>query len=505
MPFSPAEPAMDAPLRAVRVHRNDSVAIAMTHLPFGATVSIDDVHITTLDDIPAGHKVALHHVAQGDMVKRYGFPFGRAVEAISPGAHVHTQNVVTTLGLGDDYSYAGPPQTSEAVQPSRSFLGYHRPDGSVGIRNEIWILPTVGCVGRTAERLATMASSLLPEGVDGVHAFPHPFGCSQLGSDLDATSAILAALASNPNAGGVLLLGLGCESNQLAQLLARIPADRQARVRSVGAQASEDEMEDGLAAIAELAALAALDRRAPAPLSALRLGVKCGGSDGLSGLTANPLIGRIADTVGDAGGSIVLTEIPEMFGAEQMLIDRCINRQTADALIALVRSFKSYFADHNEPVSENPSPGNIRGGITTLEEKSLGAVQKGGHVPVTDVIGYAQILSHRGLTILEAPGNDAVSTTALAAAGVTLTLFSTGRGTPLGSPVPVVKIASNSGLANAKRQWIDFDAGQVLEEGLETTSDQLLDHILSVASGAQTCSERNDERGLAIWKRGVTL
>jgi len=492
-------------MRAIKVKDEDDVAVAMEPLAAGEMVDVRGTAVSLIEAIPAGHKFAVTPVPAGRPVLRYGFPIGTARTDIATGAHVHTHNVATALATNGSYRYDPAPVTPPQISSGRTFKGYVRPDGSVGTRNEIWIIPSVGCVGRTAERLAAKTGDDLPAGVDAVVAFPHPFGCSQLGDDLAGTTRILSALACHPNAGGVLLVGLGCESNQLTGMLDLIPPERRARIRVVGAQASTDEMADGQRAIAELIALAAQDVRSEVPLSRLTLGVKCGGSDGLSGLTANPVIGRIADRIGDAGGRVILTEIPEIFGAEQMLMDRCTSRETFDALVDLVNDFKAYFVRNGEPVSENPSPGNIRGGITTLEEKSLGAVQKGGHVPVTDVLPYAGRVRRAGLTLLEAPGNDAVSTTALASAGATLTLFSTGRGTPLGSPVPIVKIASNAALAAAKPGWIDFDAGAVLDDGLDVAADRLLDRVVAIASGEATRNERNEERGLAIWKRGVTL
>jgi altronate hydrolase len=492
-------------MRAIKVKNEDDVAVAMEPLAAGEVIGVHGNDVVLIDAIPAGHKFAVTPVTAGQPVLRYGFPIGTARSDIAPGMHVHTHNVATALATNGSYRYDPAPPAPVQAASAATFRGYVRADGSVGTRNEIWIIPSVGCVGRTAERLAARTNHGLPAGVDAVVAFPHPFGCSQLGDDLAGTTRILSALASHPNAGGVLLVGLGCESNQLTGMLDLIPAERRDRIRVVGAQASADEMAEGQAAIAELVALAAQDVRSEVPLSRLTLGVKCGGSDGLSGLTANPVIGRIADRVGEAGGRVILTEIPEIFGAEQMLMDRCTSRETFDALVDLVNDFKAYFVRNGEPVSENPSPGNIRGGITTLEEKSLGAVQKGGHVPVTDVLPYAGRVRRAGLTLLEAPGNDAVSTTALAAAGATLTLFSTGRGTPLGSPVPIVKIASNAALAAAKPGWIDFDAGAVLDDGLDVAADRLLERIVAIASGESTRNERNEERGLAIWKRGVTL
>lgn len=466
----------------------------------------DDVAVALrdLEGVPKGHKVAVRDIAAGEVVRKYGFPIGRATADIAAGQHVHSHNLATALDTRGDYSW-DPCRSAAPLEPKAvdGFLGYRRADGRVGTRNEIWVIPTVGCVARTAAKIAARAAELYAGRVDGVHAFAHPFGCSQLGDDLDGTRRLLAALASHPNAGGVLLLGLGCESNQLSQLLPGIAAG--ANVRALGAQAAGDELAEGLALVDELVEIAAQAKREPAPLSALVLGVKCGGSDGFSGLTANPLVGRMSDKVTGAGGSAILTEIPEIFGAEQLLMARAADETVFDGIGALVNGFKAYFTAHGEGVSDNPSPGNIAGGITTLEEKSLGAVQKGGHAPVTDVIFYGERVRRPGLTLLEAPGNDAVSSTALAAAGATAILFTTGRGTPLGFPVPTIKIASNSELASRKPGWIDFDAGTVLEDGFEAAEAALLDTIRAVASGRETAAERNDEREIAIWKRGVTL
>jgi altronate hydrolase len=342
--------------------------------------------------------------------------------------------------------------------------------------------------------------------VDGVHALTHPFGCSQLGGDLAATRTMIGALAAHPNAGGVLILGLGCESNQLAALLEAAPHIEPDRLRAFTAQAMEDELEAGLAAVEELVAIAELDRREPCPVSDLVVGLKCGGSDSFSGLTANPVVGRIADKVAGAGGTAILTEIPEIFGAERLLMARAADRAVFDDIAAVVNDFKSYFLSHGEPVSENPSPGNIEGGVTTLEEKSLGAVQKAGRGQVTQVLRYGQQVDRAGVVLLEAPGNDAVSSTALTAAGATVILFTTGRGTPLGFPAPTLKLATNSGLAQRKPHWIDFDAGRIVSgQSLDDAADSLMRLVLETASGTPTRAEDNGEREIALWKRGVTL
>ncbi|SBV34627.1 altronate hydrolase [uncultured Sphingopyxis sp.] len=499
--------ASEYPIRgALRVHEADNVATAIADIAPGAALFAGS-DLRAAVAVARGHKIALAPIARGAAVIKYGFPIGTATTDIAPGEHVHSHNLVTALDGGGDYHYAPPPaaRAAAAAAPSRTFSGYVRPDGRTGTRNEIWILPTVGCVGNLAARVARIAGERHAGRIDGVHAFKHPFGCSQLGDDLGHTRALLAALAQHPNAGGVLIVGLGCESNQLGALLDLIPATRRASIRTLSAQAVEDDEAACLALVDELVEACADAPRTEVPLAKLVLGVKCGGSDGLSGLTANPLVGRMADAVAAAGGKVVLTEIPEIFGAEQLLMDRAVSRAVFDETAALVRDFKQYFLRHGEPVSENPSPGNIAGGITTLEEKSLGAVQKGGTVPLADVRRYGGEAVLPGLTLLEAPGNDAVSSTALTAAGATVILFTTGRGTPLGFPAPTLKIASNSALAAHKPGWIDFDAGQVLDAGFYAAAEALLDLIVTTASGAPTRAEVNEERDIAIWKSGVTL
>ncbi len=492
---------------ALQVASDDTVAVALRDLRRGERVFVGGVDFELLTDIPGGHKFALATHGAGDAVIKYGDEIGRAKATIAIGAHVHEHNLETGLeGPGDYWFEGGYVAPEPDRRESSTFDGYVRRDGRVGTRNEIWLIPTVGCVANVCAQLAAKAGPLHADKVDGVHAFTHPFGCSQLGDDLAGTRAILARLASHPNAGGVVLVGLGCESNQMADLLDAAPELDPSRVRAVIAQGVEDEIETGLAAIAELAAIAAGDRREARALSDLVIGVKCGGSDGYSGLSANPLTGDMTDRVTQAGGSAVLTEIPEMFGAEHTLMRKAASEDVFEALVGAVNRFKKYFIDHNQPVYENPSPGNKAGGITTLEEKSLGAVQKAGRAQVADVIGYGEAVRERGLTILEGPGNDAVSSTALAAAGATLILFTTGRGTPLGFPAPTIKIASNSKLAAGKPRWIDFDAGPLIAgEPRDAMADALLDLVVRTASGARTRSEINGERSIAIWKRGVTL
>ncbi|MDB5455394.1 MAG: altronate hydrolase [Caulobacter sp.] len=489
------------------VDARDHVATALRDIAAGETLDLHGQTVVARDDIPKGHKIAMRAVAAGGDVLKYGWPIGRATRAIAVGDHVHVHNVETRLSGVEDFRFQ--PSALEATIPPAAgagFMGYRRKSGRVGTRNEIWVLCTVGCVANTARRIADKANARFAGRVDGVYAFPHPFGCSQLGDDLIHTRKLIAGLAAHPNAGGVLILGLGCENNQLKALLESAPDLDPDRLRSFTTQMVEDEFEDGLAAIEALVEIAERDRRELSPLSDLVIGLKCGGSDGFSGVTANPLVGRIADKVSDAGGTPVLTEIPEIFGAEQMLLTRAASQDVFDGAVRVVDDFKRYFIDNHQPIYENPSPGNIAGGITTLEEKSLGAVQKGGRSSLVEVIRYGEQVGPHGLTLLEAPGNDAVSSTALTAAGATVILFTTGRGTPLGFPAPTLKIASNSALAARKPGWIDFDAGVVLSgETMDDAADSLMALVVETASGKATKAELNGEREIAIWKTGVTL
>jgi altronate hydrolase len=496
----------DASPSVLRLAEDDDVGVALRALEAGERVRAGDATVRVAGPIPAGHKIALRALAVGAPVRKYGAQIGIATCDIPVGAHVHTHNLRTALdGSRTPSPERGATRAPGGAVSNATFMGYARADGRVGVRNELWIVPTVGCVARTCRRIAARGAAEL-EGLDGVHAFVHPFGCSQLGDDLERTRAILAALARHPNAGGVLLVGLGCESNQLADLVTAANAGDDRRVRWFDAQSVADEVDVGYALLEELAAGAAEDRRTAQPVGKLALGLKCGGSDGFSGLTANPLVGRVADRVTDEGGAAILTEVPEIFGAERLLAARAADEATQAAALDLVARFKSYFTDHQLPVSENPSPGNIAGGITTLEEKSLGAVQKAGRARLTDVLGYGERVRRPGLSLLESPGNDAVSSTALAAAGASIILFTTGRGTPLGFPVPTLKIASNSELALKKPHWIDFDAGALLAGGdADEAASALFDLVIETASGRPANNERNDEREIAIWKGGVTL
>ncbi len=450
----------------------------------------------------AGHKVALCDIKAGEDIIKYGSSIGHAVCDIKKGEHVHTHNVKTNLSGALSYTYT-PKRHRLAPQPERTFMGYIREDGSVGIRNEIWIINTVGCVNKTAELLAREATKLYGDKCDGIFTFAHPFGCSQLGDDQAVTQSVLKGLVNHPNAAGVLVLGLGCENNNIPVFKEVLGKVDERRVKFMNAQDYEDEIEKGLELIGELADYASSFKRSECPLSKLVVGLKCGGSDGFSGLTANPLIGRVSDRLVASGASTVLTEVPEMFGAETILMDRCRDEETFKKTVHLINDFKDYFLRHGQVVYENPSPGNKKGGITTLEDKSLGCVQKSGDADVSDVIAIGEQVKKRGLNLLTGPGNDIVAVTNLTASGCHMILFSTGRGTPVGAPVPTVKIATNSALAARKPHWIDFNAGPILEG--EDLTDALFEFVISVAEGDKTDNEKNGYREISIFKDGVTL
>ncbi len=505
-----AQPFETSTRVAVRVHPLDTVAVLVSPRVAGETIEVDGVGITLLNDVPAGHKVALVAHDTGAVVTKYGMPIGVASAAIAAGEWIHSHNLRTALSGEIAYTFRATAQPiADTVRAMPTFEGYRRRDGRVGTRNEVWIINTVGCVNTAAERIAAEARAQYGNRCDGIYAFSHPYGCSQLGDDLGHTRAVLAGLMRHPNAGGVLVLGLGCENNQMAQLLAAVGADVDpARLRYFNTQDVDDEIEAGVEAIGALVAQMAQDVRVTCPASDLVLGHKCGGSDGFSGITANALLGRLADRITGLRGGVILTEVPEMFGAEQVLLDRAETRDVFDALVEMVNGFKAYFLRHGQPVYENPSPGNKAGGLTTLEEKSLGAIQKGGRATVTRVVRYGERAAASGLTLLEAPGNDGVSSTAMVASGATMLLFTTGRGTPLGFPVPTIKVSSNSAIAAKKPHWIDFDAGRLLgtDVDFEEMTDELLRLVLDIASGrARANNERHGYREIAIWKDGVTL
>ena len=479
--------------RLLQIHPADNVAVIL--------VDNDPV-------APRGHKVALRPIARGENVIKYGFPIGHATADIAQGEWVHSHNLATNLG--DDLEYTYQPVDCKAAQAGAppTVNGYLRADGRMGIRNELWIIPTVGCVNGQANEIARRVKAGIDlTGIDDVCAFTHNYGCSQLGQDHANTRSALAALARHPNAGGVLVLGLGCENNQIDRLREEIGEYDPGRVKFMVAQQVDDEIEAGVDLCRSIAGIMRHDRRTPQPVSQLKIGLKCGGSDGLSGITANPLLGMLSDRMTAWGATTVLTEVPEMFGAETLLMNRAASRDVFDRTVSLINDFKAYFRSYGQPIYENPSPGNKAGGITTLEEKSLGCVQKGGTSAVTDVLKYTQTSHVPGLNLLNAPGNDLVAATSLALSGCQMILFTTGRGTPFGTFVPTLKVSTNSQLAAKKSNWIDFNAGVLLDEGVspDKVLDSLISTVIAVAGGQRTHNETSGSKEIAIFKSGVTL
>lgn len=451
---------------------------------------LDNVDINLED----GHKYALRDIKAGENIIKYGNPIGHAIVDIAKGEHVHNHNIKTNLSGNLEYTYEPTFYDIDEEDKSRTFMGYVREDGNVGIRNDVWIVVTVGCVNKVAEQIAKETGAL---------HFPHPFGCSQLGDDQSTTQLVLRGLVNHPNAGGVLVLGLGCENNNIDVFKKVLGPVNENRVKFLNAQDFNDDVAEGVRLVKELQAYANTFERQPVPVSKLKIGLKCGGSDGYSGITANPLVGRLSDKVIASGGSCVLTEVPEMFGAEHLLMARAENEEIFDKCVKLINDFKDYYTRHNQVIYENPSPGNKKGGISTLEEKSLGCIQKGGLSKVVDVLDYGDVISKNGLSLLNGPGNDIVAITNLTAAGVHIILFTTGRGTPVGGPVPTVKIATNHSLAERKSNWIDFDASLTLEGNPLT--NELFEYIIRVAEGEQTKNELHSYREISIFKDGVTL
>ena len=498
--------------RVLKLHPRDTVAVALTALEAGGTVRIEDAELVIAEDIPVAHKVALRRISPGRQIIKYGSPIGTAKSAVEAGSWVHSHNLASSLEGAGQFRYnpsASTPRGGGSSSGPPTFLGFKRPDGTVGIRNELWILPTVGCVNGLAATMASRLRSELPPGIDGVRVLSHPYGCSQTGEDHRRTQRMLAAMAVHPNAGAVLVLSLGCEDNSIAEFRPIVesrqsPVDPR-RIRFLEAQKEVDEIEAGMRTLRSLASFASAWKREPVPLSELAVGMKCGGSDAFSGISANPLVGIVSDRLYDCGAATVLTEVPEMFGAEQHLLDRCADYEVFTQASGMLRRFRQVFIDHGQPIYENPSVGNREGGITTLEEKSLGCVQKGGSQPVMDVLNYGQRLRRRGLSLAEGPGNDLIAVSVLAATGVQMILFTTGRGTPLGAPVPVIKIASNSDLAARKPRWIDFDAGALIAGASPVEeANRLLRLVVEVASGRQTRNEANGYHDFLPFKDGTT-
>ena len=493
-------------MKCIKIHNNDSVAVAVEPLKAGETVTVNEEQITLLNDIPAGHKFALKDIAQKENIIKYAYPIGHAKVDIKKGEHIHTHNTKSNLAGVLDYEYTPDFKEVEKLKPL-TFKGFKRPDGKVGIRNEIWIVPTVGCVNSIVREIENQSQKFKTENIDGIYSYNHPYGCSQLGDDMNMTLKYLSGLIKHPNAVAVLVVGLGCENGNIDELKKVLGDYDENKVKFLVAQECEDEITEGVEIVKELAKYANTFKRETCPASDLVIGLKCGGSDGFSGITANPLLGSLSDRIIGMGGSAILTEVPEMFGAETILMNRCRTENEFNKTVDLINNFKKYFMRYGEKVDENPSPGNKAGGITTLEDKALGCTQKCGTAPVEDVLSYGESVKKIGLSLLQAPGNDLVAANALSVSGAQLILFTTGRGTPFGCPVPTAKISSNSSLANKKKTWIDFNAGSLLEnKTMPELTDEFMDFVLKLASGEITTkAELLDKHELAIFKDGVTL
>ena len=492
----------------LKINKADSVVVCLQPMKKGETINIDGINVTLNQDTPAGHKVLIKDTAEGQDIVKYGYPIGHAIKNLKAGDWVNEENLKTNLAGTLSYTYQPVDNRLDIVDEKRTFMGYQRKNGDVGTRNEIWIVPTVGCVNGIAERLAAqLRKETGEEGIDSVYAWHHNYGCSQLSGDHENTRNILRDIVLHPNAGGVLVLGLGCENNQPEQFEQLLGDYDHERIKFLVTQKVDgDEVEAGMEILRQLYEKAREDKREPLSVSKLRIGLKCGGSDGFSGITANPLVGEFSDWLVAQGGTTILTEVPEMFGAETILMNRCKTTELFEKTVDMVNNFKEYFLSHGEPVGENPSPGNKAGGISTLEDKALGCTQKCGKAMVSGVLKYGERLENNGLNLLSAPGNDLVASTALASAGCHIVLFTTGRGTPFGTFVPTMKIATNPTLAARKPNWIDFSAGQLIEgKSMDELLPEFIEKILSVASGEKARNEINDYREISIFKNGVTL
>ena len=492
----------------LKINPADSVVVCLQPKKKGEIITVDGKTVVLNQDTPAGHKVLIKDVQKGENIIKYGYPIGHALENLKAGDWVNENNLKTNLSGTLDYTYIPVGEELSIKKESRTFKGYKRKNGDVGVRNEIWIVPTVGCVTGIAEKLAEkLRNETKLEGIDSVYAWHHNYGCSQLSEDHENTRKVLRDICLHPNAGGVLVLSLGCENNQPDDFMAMLGDYDKDRIKLLVTQKVEgDEIEAAMNILRDLYSIAKEDKREDVPVSELRVGLKCGGSDGFSGITANPLVGEFSDWLVAQGGTSVLTEVPEMFGAETILMNRCCTEDLFNQTVSMINNFKEYFLSHGEPVGENPSPGNKAGGISTLEDKALGCTQKCGKAPVSGVMEYGDRLTNKGLNLLSAPGNDLVASTALASCGCHIVLFTTGRGTPFGTFVPTMKIATNPTLAKNKPSWVDFSAGQLIEgRTMQELVPEFIDKVLAVASGQLAKNEENGYREISIFKNGVTL
>lgn len=491
----------------IKIKDSDNVLIAIKDIKAGTIIEDNNNEFVLLEDIKAGHKFSNTNINKNENIIKYGFPIGHATKIIDTGGWVHTHNVKTNLKDNLEYIYDPKFKEIKDRKGPKTFWGYKRKNGEIGIRNELWIIPTVGCINNIGEAIINEFKTIYnPEGLDYIGAYKHKYGCSQLGDDHIDTRTILADMVKHPNAGGVLVLGLGCENNIISEFKEALGTYDEKRIKFIIGQEVNNEIEEGVKLLKEIYDEIKNDKRIELPISELKIGLKCGGSDGFSGITANPLLGEASDYIIKNGGTTILTEVPEMFGAELPLMERAENKEIFDDIVNLINNFKNYYRFHNQPIYENPSPGNKEGGITTLEEKSLGTTQKGGFSKISHVLNYGERLSVKGLNLLYSPGNDLVSSTALGASGCQIVLFTTGRGTPYGTFIPTVKVSTNTDLYERKGHWIDFNAGVLAEDkSMDDLVEEFLDYIIKVANGEKTNNEKNDFREISIFKTGVTL
>ena len=491
----------------IKINEKDNVVVALRDLSKSEIIEVENKKIEIKEDIKRGHKVAISDFKVNDNVIKYGYPIGHAIKDISIGEWIHTHNIKTNLDGIMEYNFNQQLKQVSIENRNLTFDGYKRANGNVGIRNELWIVPTVGCVNGIGERIIEkFKEDVKPVGIDSVEIFKHNYGCSQLGDDHANTRTMLGNLVKHPNAGGVLVLGLGCENNTMAEFIESLGEYDTTRIKFLVSQEVSNEIEEGAKILRELYENMKDDKRESVSLSNLKVGLKCGGSDGFSGITANPLVGSFSDFLVAQGGTTILTEVPEMFGAETILMNRAKDNETFDKTVHLINDFKEYFMAYNQPIYENPSPGNKAGGITTLEDKSLGCTQKSGDSTVVGVLKYGETLKTNGLNLLSGPGNDLVAASALAAAGCHMVLFTTGRGTPFGTFVPTMKISTNTPLYNLKPHWMDFNAGTLVEDKtLSEVTEEFIKYVIEVANGKYVNNEINKFKELAILKQGVTL
>jgi altronate hydrolase len=492
----------------LKINKADSVVVCLQSLKKGEVINVDGIDITIHQDTPSGHKILIRDTDAGVDIIKYGYPIGHAMINLKAGEWINENNIKTNLAGTLNYTYSPVNEILNIKKENRTFKGYKRRNGDIGTRNEIWIVPTVGCVNGVAERLVNkLKEETKLDGIDAIHAWHHNYGCSQLSEDHENTRKILRDICLHPNTGGVLVLSLGCENNQPDKFMEMLGDYDKERIKLLVTQkVLGDEIEEGMKILRDLYSLAKEDKREDVPVSKLRVGLKCGGSDGFSGITANPLVGEFSDWLVAQGGTTILTEVPEMFGAETILMNRCKTLELFNKTVSLINNFKEYFISHGEPVGENPSPGNKAGGISTLEDKALGCTQKCGRAIVNGVLEYGDRLSENGLNLLSAPGNDLVAATALASSGCQLVLFTTGRGTPFGTFVPTMKVSTNSTLFNNKPNWIDFNAGELVEgSDMKNVLDKFIEKVITAASGELVKNEINEYREISIFKNGVTL